>query len=267
MAAGRLANKVAIITGSASGIGRATALAYAREGARIVCSDIREEPRELRKESSDLTTMQELESIKADFIFQKADTTKSEDVEALVKKAVEKYGRLDIMVNNAGVAFDDYPVWDFPEEFYDTTLAVNTKGVFLGTKYASKQMISQDPHPSGDRGWIINLSSVLGLNGTPGTVAYSASKHGVMGLTKAAAWDCAKFRIHVNAICPGYTATSMTSGIWDREERRAQLEKMHPFRGLGEAEDLARAAVFLASEDARWVTGVGLPVDGGYSCM
>lgn len=166
---GRLTNKVAIITGASSGIGRATALAYAREGAIIVCSDLHELPRGAFIESSTLTTMQEVQNLGAKALFVKCDTSKAHEVEALVQKTVQEFGRLDIMMNNAGVGeVDAAPIWDYEESSWDKVLAINLTGVFLGTKYAAKQMKDQEPHPSGDRGWIINLASVLGLNGTPG---------------------------------------------------------------------------------------------------
>ncbi|CAO2653616.1 Nn.00g030270.m01.CDS01 [Neocucurbitaria sp. VM-36] len=273
--AGRLTNKVAVITGSSSGIGRATALAFAKEGASLVCSDLREEARaEYRTDSSDLSTVQEAEKLGAKAIYVKCDTSSSADVEALIKKAVETFGRLDIMVNNAGVALEagehgNRPIWDFEESVLEKTFDVNIKGVFLGIKYASRQMKDQEPGPNGDRGWIINLSSVYGLNGGPGISAYVASKHAVMGLTKVAAWDCAPHRIHVNALCPGYTQTSFIHFLLtpEAEALKKQVEAQHPFRGLGTPQDIARAAVFLASEDASWVTGIGLPVDGGYASM
>jgi NAD(P)-dependent dehydrogenase (short-subunit alcohol dehydrogenase family) len=187
-------------------------------------------------------------------------------------------------------------VWEFEEAAFEKTMQVNIKGVFLGTKYATKQMKDQDPHSNGDRGWIINLSSVYGLGGAAGTCKHRTSfipshrgsqyqisesqvlttspfqphtKHAVMGLTKASAWDCAPFRIHVNALCPGYTQTSFIHALLTPEAQafRADIEAKHPFRGLGTPQDIARAAVFLASEDAGWVTGIGLPIDGGYSSM
>lgn len=174
------------------------------------------------------------------------------------------------MVNNAGIAIEasnPQPIWSYSEDSWDRTLAVNAKGVFLGCKYASAQMMKQEPHASGDRGWIINLASVLGLNGTPWNVGYCASKHAVMGITKVVGWDCGPHGIHCNAICPGYTKTAMTSPNLSEPNFRAKIEKMHPFRGLGEPEDIARAALFLASADCSWITGVGLPVDGGYSAQ
>jgi NAD(P)-dependent dehydrogenase (short-subunit alcohol dehydrogenase family) len=265
--AGRLQGKIAVITGSSSGIGRAIALAYAREGATIVCSDIQENAINVRPEASDLTTTQELDKLGAKSIYVKCDTRISEEVEGLIKKAVEEFGRVDIMVNNAGIGGSTpQPIWEFSEEYFDKTISINLRGVFLGIKYAAKQMVTQDPHPSGDRGWIINLASVLGLNGISNATAYVASKHGVIGLTKTAAWDCAPQRIHVNALCPGFTQTSMIQPLLD-SGAGARLQAMHPFRGLGTAEDIARAAVFMGSEDASWVTGVGLPVDGGYNAI
>lgn len=292
---GRLANKVAVITGSSSGIGRAIALDFAAEGASLVLSDIREDFRaEYRTDNFDGTTLAEVQKLGAKAIYVKCDTTQSSEVEALIAKAVETYGRLDIMVNNAGIAVEasehgQRPIWDFDEKAFEKTIEVNVKGVFLGIKFASKQMKDQEPHANGDRGWIINLASVYGLGGGPGSckslpprltmlnanlqwvlASYISSKHAVMGLTKSAAWDCAPHRIHVNALCPGYTQTSFISSLLLTPEAKAnrdQIEAMHPFRGLGTPQDISRAAVFLASEEASWITGIGLPVDGGYSSM
>jgi NAD(P)-dependent dehydrogenase (short-subunit alcohol dehydrogenase family) len=170
----RLTNKVAVITGSSSGIGRAIALAFASEGAHIVCSDIREDFRpDYRTDEDEGTTVQVAEKLGAKAIYQKCDTSSSVDVENLIKKAVETFGRVDIMVNNAGVSVESSghgvkPVWDFEEDAFQKTLDINVKGVFLGTKYATKQMKDQEPHPSGDRGWVINLASIFGLGGGPG---------------------------------------------------------------------------------------------------
>lgn len=171
---GRLTNKVAVITGSSSGIGRATALAFASEGAHIVCSDIREEFRsEYRTDEHESTTVQLAEKLGAKVIYQKCDTSSATDVESLINKAVETFGRVDIMVNNAGISVESSghgtkPVWEFEEDAFQKCLDINVKGVFLGTKYATKQMKDQEPHASGDRGWVINLASVLGFGGGPG---------------------------------------------------------------------------------------------------
>jgi len=166
---GRLESKVAIITGASSGIGRATSLTFAREGAAIVCGDLRETS---RKETEDEPTHQLIQKNGGKAIFVKCDTSKAEEVEALFQKAVQEYGRVDILVNNAGIAVESTnarPIWELDEETWDSTMAVNAKGVMLGCKYAAIQMMKQAPHPSGDRGWIINLGSLLSLVGSPKT--------------------------------------------------------------------------------------------------
>ncbi|CAN9158215.1 unnamed protein product [Alternaria alternata] len=272
---GRLQNKIAVITGASSGIGRATALAFASEGASLVCSDLHETARqEYATDTSPLTTVQAVQKLGAKAIFVKCNTTSSTEVEALIQATVKEYGRIDIMVNNAGIAMEagehgSRPIWDYDGNAFDKTVDVNVKGVFWGTKYASKQMVGQEPGAEGDRGWIINLSSVYGMRGSIGISGYVTSKHAVLGLTKAAAQDCAPYRVHVNALCPGFTATAFISGLPTPEaaEQKKIVEQRHPFGGLGTPQDIAKAAVFLASDDAAWVTGIGLPVDGGFSSM
>lgn len=174
----------------------------------------------------------------------------------------------DSMVNNAGIGLEVRSsflrVHETPDSTFDATMSVNSRGVFLGCKYAAKQMITQDPYPSGDRGWIINLGSVAGLVGLAGAVSYSASKGSVVQMTRTVALDLAPWRIHCNVLCPGFTNTAMIKPLVDDEATHARLGAMHPFKGLGEPEDIAKAAVFLAGDDASWVTGVALPVDGGY---
>lgn len=272
---GRLQDRVAVITGASSGIGRAIAFAYSAEGAHIVCADIRETDRASERQDADPesrgTTHDKITSQGGKAVFVQTDVTKASSVEALVQKAVDTYGRLDIMVNNAGMgsSLDEgpgkaYAVWDVPVELYERTQAVNNTGVFLGVKYASAQMIKQEPHSSGDRGWIINTASILGTVGTEQASAYCASKGAVVNLTKAAALDCAPHRIHVNCFGPGYTVSPMTEHLFTDPTNKKLLQEKHPFRGLGKPEDLAKACVFLASDDAQWVTGVYLPVDGGF---
>jgi NAD(P)-dependent dehydrogenase (short-subunit alcohol dehydrogenase family) len=255
---GRLSNKVAIVTGSSSGIGRAISLAYAAEGALLVCADL--QPTTLYTSSATETlgaTHDRIIESGGRAIFVQTDVTQPEQVERLVQEAVREYGRLDVMVNNAGIGIaEPVPVWDLPVERWDRMQEINAKGVFLGIKYAAKQMISQQPHASGDRGWIINAASVLGLAGERMSTEYCATKAAVVNMTRAAAMDCAPWRIHVNAFAPGTVETNMTVPHFKDEGTRAYLQAMHPFRGLGRPEDLAKVCVFLASEDAQWVSGV-----------
>lgn len=263
---GRLTDKVAIVTGAASGIGRAISLLYAAEGAHLVCADL--QPNTQYNASDEETRGNTHDRIKESggrAIFVKVDVSQPEQVEALVQAAVAEYGRLDIMVNNAGIGITEpVPIWELPIERWDRMQDINCKGVFLGMKFASKQMITQDPHPSGDRGWIINSASVLGLTGQGAAGEYCAAKGAVVNLTRAVALDCAPHRIHVNAFAPGYAETNMTTPHFGDEVIKGMLQQMHPFRGLGVVKDLAGVAVFLASEDAQWVHGVTLPVDGGF---
>jgi NAD(P)-dependent dehydrogenase (short-subunit alcohol dehydrogenase family) len=164
---GRLANKIAVVTGGSSGIGRAICAAYAAEGAKVVVADLTDKSRNPKEDTS---TVDVVKSLGSEAIFVKVDVSNSQNVDDLIKATVEKWGRLDIMVNNAGVAIEasgPKPIWEVSNERWDKTISVNATGVFYGCRAAAKQMISQDPHPSGDRGWIINLGSVLGLVGSP----------------------------------------------------------------------------------------------------
>ena len=163
---GRLANKIAVVTGGSSGIGRAISAAYATEGAKVVVGD---HVQGSRDPSEDVSTVDLVKSLGSDAIFVKVDVSDSQSVDSLVQAAVEKYGRLDIMVNNAGIAFeasDPKPIWEVTNERWDKTMSINATGVFYGNRAAANQMIGQEPHPSGDRGWIINLSSIFGLVST-----------------------------------------------------------------------------------------------------
>jgi len=265
--AGRVEGKIAIVTGSSSGIGRAIALILAKEGATVLCSDIQSTARPLAESSTpELPTHELIQQTHGPrrSLFQSADVSSSASVQSLVERAVTEYGRLDIMINNAGIAPKEAtPIWEEKEGDWDKIMEVNGKGVYLGCKFAAGQMIKQEPGPSGDRGWIVNLCSIVGLGGQAGALSYVASKHAVAGITKVVALDCAPFRVHCNAVCPGYTQTAMTAPIWARGGRE-HLEPLHPFRGLGTPEDIARAVLFLASEDNSWMTGAMMPVDGGY---
>ncbi|PGH06517.1 hypothetical protein GX51_02341 [Blastomyces parvus] len=278
----RLQDKVAVITGSSNGIGRGIALRYAAEGAYVVCSDIDpaakgdgEKPtHEVINETYPVTSGGRA-ATRA--VFVKADASVSDDVENLVKECVKAFGRLDIIVNNAGITNAGLQtigslIHETPETSWDKVMGLNGKGVWLGCKFAAKQMLAQDPHPSGDKGWIINMASVYGSVGAKGSSTYAASKHAVIGITKSVALEYGKDRIHVNAIAPGWVETGLikpfADATSDNPRQRAfhdHLASMHPFASrLGTEEDITGAALFLASDDARWVTGTTLAVDGGY---
>ncbi|CZT19099.1 related to dehydrogenases with different specificities (related to short-chain alcohol dehydrogenases) [Ramularia collo-cygni] len=267
---GRLQDRIALITGASSGIGRATAFAYAAEGAKLVCADLNEGTwRETApNDESNGPTHQRIKDSGGSAIYVHCDVTDPSSVEAAVAAAVKEYGRLDVMINNAGFALEaraPAPVWETDIDIFKKTQSVNVNGVFYGIKYASAQMIKQDPLPNGDRGWILNAASIFGLVGVETSSAYCTSKGAVANLTRAAAIDCAPHRIHVNAVNPGYVATHMTDGIFAEAAVKEGVAAMHPFRGIGRPEDIAKVYVFLASDDASWISGVNLPVDGGYT--
>ncbi len=203
-ASGMLAGKVAIITGASSGLGRAIALAYSEQGAKIVCAD-----RSPLGRSSSQPTHDLLHANGGQSIFVDTDVAEAESMKRLLNRTVSEYGRVDIMVNNAGIAAeasDPRPVYETTEDVFDSTWRVNVRGVFLGCKYAGAQMLNQPRlHGSSFAGAIINLSSVLGVRGLPGTVAYTASKGAVISLTRAVAMDYAPQQIHCNSILPGCT--------------------------------------------------------------
>jgi NAD(P)-dependent dehydrogenase (short-subunit alcohol dehydrogenase family) len=270
---GRLQDKIAIVTGASSGIGRSISLRYASEGAHVVCADISDKARAEgpAADEASITTHDFITKDGGKATFVKVDVTDEAQVEGLVKKAVEWGGRLDVMVNNAGIAVEaskPLPIWDCEMSTYDKTMALNSRGVFLGTKYASKQMLNQDPHSSGDKGWIINTASILGLVAAPTSPAYCASKAACVNITRSAALACGPHRIHVNCICPGYVKSALTAPILGSEEIVKMIEKLHPFgERFGEPEDVSRIAVFLASDDARWVNGAPITVDGGFTAQ
>jgi NAD(P)-dependent dehydrogenase (short-subunit alcohol dehydrogenase family) len=292
-----LVGRTALITGASSGLGRAIALAYAEQGANLVCADITPDPpkntpilaKTLKDADLQTPTVELLNKMcpgegKNRAVYVKCNTTSATDNEAAVQKCVDIFGRLDIMVCNAGIATEGdtdrfLRLHEQPEEWFDKTFAVNAKGVWLGCKYATKQMLAQEPlKASGgqlgeDRGWIINMCSVLGLVGMAGTSCYSGSKGAVLQMTKCMALEYAKDRIHVNCINPGFVETPMLEAIKARdadgqgESTTAMLQSIHPWGRLGRAEDIAKAAVFLAGAGASWVTGQCLVVDGGYTAQ
>ena len=279
---GRLKGRIAVVTGSSSGLGQAICLAFASEGATIFCIDLYPNPRNPinpttqraddfhNRTSHQPGTHERIRQMGGEAMYHKADITKPREVVLAIRACVQRYKRVDIMVNNAGISVESTHVrplrcHETSEEDYDKTMAINTKGMFLGCKYALKQMLDGQEKVYGSRGWIVNTASVQGLVPYYGTPSYCASKGAAVMLTKQIALDYAKDKIHCNALCPGFLETSMTQNLQGQTEVLEEIQRKHPFGGeLGKVEDVARAAVFLASDDAAWITGVPLPVDGAY---
>ncbi|MBI2650868.1 glucose 1-dehydrogenase [Candidatus Woesearchaeota archaeon] len=238
----RLEGKVAIVTGSDRGIGKGIAIAFAKEGCNVVISDHKGD-----KPSKD--AVNEIKKLGSSTIFVKADVSKAKDMENLVKKAVQKFGKIDIMVNNAGILVSG-TVLELTEKDWEKQMSVNLKGVFLGTKYAVAQMKRQGK---------------AGIVGFPGISAYCASKGGVTEFTREVALDHAKDGITVNAINPGVIVTDMTKAMLnDKESSKALLENT-PIGRFGQPEDIGNAAVFLALDASSFITGHNLVVDGGWT--
>jgi NAD(P)-dependent dehydrogenase (short-subunit alcohol dehydrogenase family) len=254
---GTLEGKVALVTGGASGIGRATALTFAREGAKLVIADLHEEGGQ--------QTVHMITETGGDAMFVQVDVTQATDVEAMISKAVETYGRLDCAHNNAGIsgrgiAGDHRALTaEYPEARWHQVLAINLTGVWLCMKYEIAQLLAQ-----GGGGAIVNTASVAGLVGLPGACAYDASKHGVVGLTKTAALEYARQGIRINCVCPGYIETPMTAPGMQDPERLALMITNEPVGRMGHPEEVAETVVWLCSEAASFVTGHTMTVDGGY---
>jgi len=248
---GRLQGKVSLITGGASGIGRATALAFAGEGAKVVIADV--------DISGGKETMRLLKEAGAEALFIKTDVSQAHEVQRMVEKTVATYERLDCAFNSAGVAdLANNAAADCSEESWDKVIGVNLTGVWLSMKYEIRQMLKQG------EGTIVNAASVLGLVGNT-NAAYTASKHGVVGLTKSAALSYAPAGIRVNAVCPGYITTPMTAPIYiGNPQAEADLIARHPIGRMGTPEEIAEAVLWLSSPAASFVTGHMLSVDGGY---
>lgn len=249
--AGRLEGKVAVITGGGNGIGRATVLRFLAEGARVVVADLNEET---GRETMELAAKAGAGD-RARFV--RADVAREADVAAAVTRATADFGRLDVMFNNAGVAGAFGPITQITEEDWDYTFDVLVKGVFFGMKHAARVLKQQNTG-----GAIISTASIAGLNGGDGPQAYSASKAAVINLTRAVAVELAPQRIRVNAICPGGILTPLLHR-GNAEAMRPLLEKFQPWPEAGRPEDIAGAALYLASDDATFVTGEALVVDGG----
>ncbi len=249
--AGRVEGKVALITGGGSGIGRATALLFGREGARVAIADYNAEGGE--------RVAKEIRNAGGAAEFHAADVSNPADVEALIGKLVAAHGRLDCAINNAGIEGRMASTPECPLDNWDRVIAINLSGVFYCLKYEIAQMLKQGG------GSIVNTASVAGLVGLAGGAAYVAAKHGVAGLTKTAALEFAQRGIRVNAVCPGFIRTPMVERVLDRgtfnEEQIITAEPMHR---MGKPEEIAEAVLWLCSDASSFVTGLPMPVDGGY---
>lgn len=255
----RLQDKVVVVTGSASGFGRGIAVACAREGAKVVVSDVHEKPNTGGFETDgNLTTVEAIEKAGGRAVYVGADVTKSDQVANLVARTVETYGRLDVMVNNAGVYRNGKRLHEFSEEDLDVCFDVNAKGTFFGAQEAIKQFLAQ-----GDGGVIINLVSTAGLQGHPNQSVYNISKGAQANLTRCLAIEYGQDKIRVNGICPTYAKTSLTRELFDDKDFDQVFTESIPLKRWGEVDDIANLAVFLASDESSYIHGDLIKVDGG----
>ncbi|HEV3112969.1 MAG TPA: SDR family oxidoreductase [Candidatus Binataceae bacterium] len=248
--AGLLQDKIAIVTGVASGIGRAAAILFAREGASVVAADVTVDQGE--------AVVKQVKDGGGKAIFVRCDISRASDVEALVAAAVKAYGRIDCAFNNAGIIGKLARTAEETEENFDRIITIDLKGPWLCMKYEILQMLKQ-----GKGGAIVNTASAAGLVGSHGMPTYTAAKHGVVGLTRTAALEYAKAGIRINAVCPGVVDTPMTQGIMAQHPRMAQATGIMPLGRECRPEEIAEAAAWLCSEHASFVTGHAMAVDGG----
>ncbi len=241
-------NKTVIITGAASGIGKATAELFAKYGANVIVSDI--------QESEGETVVKEICSAGGKSLFFKTDVSKPEEMEALVNFAVKTYGKLDMAVNNAGIGGELNPIVDMSIEGWQKVISINLSSLFYGMKYQIQTMLK-----SGG-GSIVNISSILGAVGFAGSAGYSAAKHGVIGLTQTAALEYAAHNIRINAVGPGFIDTPLLKALDD--EMKHQIISLHPIGRLGKSEEIAELILWLSSDKASFVNGSYHPIDGGY---
>jgi NAD(P)-dependent dehydrogenase (short-subunit alcohol dehydrogenase family) len=246
-----LEGKVGLVTGGTSGIGRETAVLFAKAGAKVVVAG--------RREPEGHETIELIRAAGGDGLFVKTDVSKASDVDGLVQKTVEKFGRLDVAFNNAGTEGVWVPIARQSEEDFDRTIGINLKGVWLCLKYEIRQMLRQ-----GGGGAIVNAASIYGLIGSAGAAAYCASKCGVMGLTKSAALENARNGIRVNSVCPAAVETPMAERLFGAPKAHTYAVSCHPIGRFGRPQEIAEAVVWMCSDRASFMTGQSLVLDGGF---
>jgi NAD(P)-dependent dehydrogenase (short-subunit alcohol dehydrogenase family) len=249
----RFQGKTVLVTGAGSGIGRAAALLFAQEGGRVVVVDLRE--------AEAAKTTERIQAAGGQATTVAADVSRNADCRAMVEKAVAAYGRLDVAFNNAGIGGSGFPLADEEETGFDQVIGVNLKGVFLSMKYEIPSMLQTGG------GVIVNTASVAGLVGERGISIYAASKHGVVGLTRTAALDYIEQGIRINAICPGGTRTELLERWFQDPKVEAQVVGRHPIKRMADPTEIARAALFLASDDSSFMVGQAMAVDGGLTAQ
>jgi NAD(P)-dependent dehydrogenase (short-subunit alcohol dehydrogenase family) len=246
-----LSGKVAIVTGGTSGIGRATAIAYAQQGAKVVVAG--------RRVEEGQETVQLIKAAGGEALFIQTDVTQEVDVKTMVDRTISVFGRLDIAFNNAGMHGENAVLTEQTDDEYDRMMTANVKGIWLCMKYEIAQMMQQGS------GAIVNTSSILGVVAMAGVPLYTASKHAVQGLTKAAALQYAKAGIRINAVGPGAIATDMfEAATGGQDEVKAYMAGLHPMGRIGQPAEVANAVLWLSSDAASFVTGETLMVDGGF---
>jgi len=246
-----LQNKVALVTGGTSGIGRDASVLFAKAGAKVVVAG--------RREAEGNETVELIRAAGSQGLFVKTDVSRAAEVQALVQKTVEKFGRLDVAFNNAGIEGNWVPIIEQSEEDWDRTIDINLKGTWLCLKYEIRQMLKQ-----GGGGAIVNMSSVAGLMGSAGAATYVASKHGVIGLTKSAALENARSGIRINVVCPAVIETPMGNRLFGEGEIRKFALSLHPIGRFGKPMEVAEAVVWMCSDRASFMTGQSLVLDGGF---
>ena len=246
-----LEGKVGLVTGGTSGIGRDASILFARAGAKVVVAG--------RREVEGKETIEQIRAAGGEGLFVKTDVSKAADVQALVQKTAEKFGRLDVAFNNAGIEGAWIPITEQSEEDWDRTIDINLKGVWLCLKHEIRQMLKQ-----GGGGAIVNMASVAGWVGSAGAATYCASKHGVIGLTKSAALETARDGIRINAVCPAVIETPMGERIFGAPEMKKYALGLHPIGRFGTPMEVAEAVVWMCSERASFMTGQSLVLDGGF---